>query len=229
MGALLEERLDPTVAVPQRQAEKAIPRPPSCTVADTGVEMVKKRRLSEPLGSLGRKKKAQRGPLRAVLFDFDATLTSLTELQAHRLFPIRGGTSALDVAWLREKGFGGESRIVRLGETLQALAASGAELHIVSLADRGYIVRALAILGALHFFCNRIFGWEELGSSMSKAPFIKSLMEEKRWHRDEVLFVDDQEQNLQDARNLCLTQRTRGCGLCVEELYQLQRRVCEVY
>lgn len=222
MGALLEDRLDPAVSVPQRQVMCG---PPSCTVAEsTCSDVVKKRRLDD---SIGRKKKMWRGPLRAVLFDFDATLTSLDELQAHRLFPKRGGSGAIDVAWLREKGFGGEGRIVRLGETLQALAASGAELHIVSLADRAVIVRALAILGALHFFCDRIFGWEELGSPISKAPFIKSLMEEKRWHRDEVLFVDDQERNLEDVRSLCLTHRTRGCGLCVQELYELQKRACE--
>lgn len=173
-----------------------------------------------------------RGPLRAVLFDFDATLTSLDELQAHRLFPSEGGSrsGAIDVAWLREKGFGGEDRIVRLGATLQALAASGAELHIVSLADRAVIVRALAILGALHFFCDRIIGWQELGSSYtSKAPFIKSLMEERQWNRDEVLFVDDQERNVEDARGLCLTHRTWGRGgLCAEEFRELQRLACEI-
>lgn len=160
------------------------------------------------------------------MFDFDATLTALDELQAHRLFPARSG--AIDVAWLREKGFGGEARILRLGATLQALAASGAELHIVSLADRAIIVRALAILGALHFFCDRISGWQELGSPYtSKAPFIKTLMEEKQWRRDEVLFIDDQERNLEDARGLCLTHRTRGRGLCLEELAELQRRALE--
>jgi len=166
------------------------------------------------------------GPLRAVLFDFDATLTALEGLPVDRLFPKRGGS--VDVAWLRETGFGGEERILRLGATLQALAASGAELHIVSLADRVVIVRALAILGALHFFCDRISGWEELGGLyVSKAPFIKCLMEEKKWRRDEVLFIDDQERILEDVRGLCLTHQAWGIGLCAEELIELERRAYE--
>jgi FMN phosphatase YigB (HAD superfamily) len=167
------------------------------------------------------------GQLRAVLFDFDATLTALDGLSVDRLFPQRGGN--VDVRWLRETGFGGEVRILRLGATLQALAACGAELHIVSLADRTVVVRALAMLGALHFFCNRICGWEELGGMYaSKAPFIKSLMEDKKWSRDEVLFIDDQEHNLEDTRGLCLTHHVRGSGLCLEELVELERRAYQI-
>jgi len=167
------------------------------------------------------------GPLRAVLFDFDATLSAIEGMSVERLFPQRGG--CVDVAWLRECGFGGEERILRLGATLQALAASGVELHIVSLADRAMVVRALAILGALHFFCDRISGWEEIGGLYaSKAPFIKSLMEDKKWCRDEVLFIDDQERNVEDVRGLCLTHLTWGQGLCAEELIELERRACEM-
>lgn len=248
MGALLEEPLNPVAPEPQRQAVKR--RPPSCSTAEGSCnQAAKKMRIGEvsdknneedaheaacllsstlrpALGCLRRKQKVQKGPLRAVLFDFDATLTSLYELQAERLFPKRGGS--VDVTWLREVGFGGESRILRLGKTLQALAASGAELHIVSLCDRGVIVRALAILGALHFFCDRIVGWEELNNYISKAPFIKSLMDSKQWHRDEVLFVDDQERNLEDVRGLCLTHRTWGRGLCVEELNELRKRAFQM-
>lgn len=190
--------------------------------------------LRPSIESIEEKPKSHRGSLRAVLFDFDATLTSLDGLQAHRLFPNQGRSGGIDVEWLREKGFGGEARILRLGATLQALAASGVELHIVSLADRALIVRALAIIGALHFFCDRIFGWMELAAIAeefgcryaSKAPFIKSLMEEKKWSSHEVLFVDDQERNLEDVKGLCLTHRTAGCGLTVKELDEIVMRAC---
>lgn len=168
------------------------------------------------------------GALRAVLFDFDATLTACEELQIHRIFPewSKCGHTAIDVAWLREKGFGGEGRIASLGAALQAIVACGAELHIVSMADRAYIVRALAILGALHFFGNRIVGWEELGGPVaSKGGFVRQLMQRKAWRPDEVLFVDDQERNLQDVQGACLTYRTRGrSGLCAEELAEIARR-----
>lgn len=162
------------------------------------------------------------GRLRAVLFDFDATLTCREELQLWRLFPERSGFgSQLDMGWLREKGFGGEARIQSLGRMLAALASRGAELHVVSFADREVVVRALAILGALHFFCDRIVGWQELGGltgDACKASFIKELMVTRRWRRDEVLFVDDQEQNIRSAEGLCLTHLTRGRGLSIEEM-----------
>jgi len=165
--------------------------------------------------------------VRAVVFDFDATLTACEELQVHRLFPERGfGGKEIDVAWLREKGFGGEARLAGLGRLLQALRARGAELHIASFADRAVIMRALAILGALPlFFSEHIVGWEELhGPFQSKGAYIRDLMFRRSWSFHEVLFVDDQARNLEDAAGVCLTYRTRGCGLTVEEMDALSRK-----
>jgi hypothetical protein len=228
MGVPPDERLHTSSPLPRSPSQDLICRSTSCAELEGTNKDACKRKLAASAGSLRKKRKVQKGPLRAVLFDFDATLTLLDGLEEHRLFPKLGGSGAIDVTWLREKAFGGEGRIHRLGATLQTLAASGAELHIVSLADRMVIVRALAILGALHFFCDRIIGWQELGSPYnSKAPYIKTLMEEKNWLHDEVLFVDDQERNLEEACGLCLTHRTWGRGLCVEELEQLQRRVAQ--
>lgn len=166
---------------------------------------------------------SQKPLLRAVLFDFDATLTVREELQMWRLFPEHSGFAReIDVSWLREKGFGGSDRIASLGTMLQTLAESGAELHIVSYADREVIVRALAILGALHFFCDRIVGWQELGGPMAtKGAFIKELMARRSWQREEVLFVDDQDRNIREAAGLCLTHRTRGCGLSPIEMGEI--------
>lgn len=166
---------------------------------------------------------ARRGKLRAVLFDFDATLTAREELQVWRLFPERGGFgNGIDINWLRDKGFGGEQRIQSLGSMLASLQEQGAELHVVSYADRELIVRALAILGALHFFCDRIVGWQELGvGTWSKGAYIRELMESRSWGRDEVLFVDDQEKNIHGAKGLCLTHKVRGCGLSVGEMEEI--------
>jgi len=251
MGALLEERRQPLMPVQQRQATRVNSEPGNCAAPEKSSSSSQKRRIAEsaeccvqaaptekaflPFAALGtspgstKRRRTHKGPLRAVLLDFDATLTCLDGLEADRLFPGRGGSSTIDVTWIREKGFGGESRIMRLGATLQALSASGVELHIVSCADRAIIVRALAVLGALHFFCDRIIGWQELGSPYtSKAPFIKSLMEEKRWQCHEVLFVDDQDHNLEDVRGICLTHRTWGRGLCLKELDKLQSFACDM-
>ncbi|CAK0891420.1 unnamed protein product, partial [Prorocentrum cordatum] len=83
------------------------------------------------------------------------------------------------------------------------------------------IVRALAILGALHFFCDRIFGWEELAFRHSKAAFVRDLLQRRGWHREEVIFVDDQPRNVEEVGGHCVARRTRGVGLSSEEMQEL--------
>ncbi|CAE8582897.1 unnamed protein product [Polarella glacialis] len=192
---------------------------------------------------------------RAVLFDFDATLTVREELQVWRLFPERGGFGdappppktgtkrllqsgegegndaappapvpvprAVDTVWLRQKGFGGDTRISQLGEMFEELASLGVELHIVSFAQRDNIIRALSLLGMIHFFGDRIVGWQELGGP-SKAGFIQRLMEERRWAKDQVLFVDDQARNIHEASLLCLTKKSGESGLDEGEMDEIR-------
>jgi phosphoglycolate phosphatase-like HAD superfamily hydrolase len=181
---------------------------------------------SSSSGPPAAKKQRKAGAFKAVLFDFDATLTALEGLDTDRLFPRDGrATGGIDVTWLRQHAFGGEKRIANLGVMLQSLAKLGAELHVVSYADRRLIVRAFAVLGALHFFCDRIAGYEEIGwPSATKGTYIRGLMERRDWHRDEVLFVDDQEANVEDAAGICQTYLTGGCGLTLAEMDALVRQ-----
>lgn len=184
--------------------------------AEPTVESVRTARSSEAPARLA---------VRAVLFDFDATLTSVEELQMERLFPEVYPGRGIDVAWLRQKAFGGEARIAALGTMLQELTRRGIELHVVSFADRPVIVRALAILGALHFFCNRIVGWEELGGPLaSKGAYIRELMEANSWDHEQVIFVDDQEPNIFEAHDVCITHQVQGVGLSVEEMSEIVRK-----
>jgi beta-phosphoglucomutase-like phosphatase (HAD superfamily) len=211
--------------------------------SSAGRARVRRRHISEVSSSLvpsssssssvppAAKRQRKAGSFRAVLFDFDATLTTLDGLQVDRLFPGSShgvGTGrvsgSIDVTWLRQHAFGGEARIARLGKMLQGLTALGAELHVVSYADRQIIVRGLAILGAIHFFCDRIAGYEEVGWPLvTKGTYIRRLMDRMGWRPNEVLFVDDQEANVQDASGICRTYLTRGCGLSLHEMDDLLR------
>mmetsp|Transcript_16053 Transcript_16053/g.37875 ORF Transcript_16053/g.37875 Transcript_16053/m.37875 type:complete len:258 (+) Transcript_16053:116-889(+) len=156
--------------------------------------------------------------LQAVVFDFDATLTIREGLQVFRLFPERGSGGAIDIRWLQTEGFGGERRLHALGLMLQALTQMGVELHIVSMADRDVIVRALSVLGAIHFFRHRIAGWQDLGDADTKQLYIRDLMTERGWNRHEVLFIDDQERNIEELDAVCLTHRTGPRGMNVDEM-----------
>eukprot|EP00747_Dinoflagellata_sp_TGD_P164838 gnl/TRDRNA2_/TRDRNA2_185325_c0_seq1.p1 gnl/TRDRNA2_/TRDRNA2_185325_c0~~gnl/TRDRNA2_/TRDRNA2_185325_c0_seq1.p1 ORF type:complete len:313 (-),score=48.61 gnl/TRDRNA2_/TRDRNA2_185325_c0_seq1:115-1053(-) len=166
--------------------------------------------------------------VRAVLFDFDMTLTVLEGIAVHRVFPERGFGGEINVDWVREKAFGGRQRVARLGDMLQALTACGVELHIVSFAERAIIVRALAVLGVLHYFCDRIVGWEELGAGTgAKVNFIRNLAADAGWRSCEILFVDDQERNFTGANGITMTHLVRGCGLSEDEMSEIVQKVVD--
>mmetsp|Transcript_108431 Transcript_108431/g.192050 ORF Transcript_108431/g.192050 Transcript_108431/m.192050 type:complete len:206 (+) Transcript_108431:1-618(+) len=166
--------------------------------------------------------------LKAVLFDFDLTLTVRDGIDMHRVFPERGFGGSIDVSWLQDKAFGGVDRFTRLRNMLDMLMAQGVELHIVSFADRQLIERALTALDLQRFFGERITGSHELdGTSLTaKGQFIRSLMELRSWRREEVLFVDDQAMNLRSADGLCLLHWVRGRGLSVDDMIAIECLAC---
>jgi hypothetical protein len=107
-----------------------------------------------------------------------------------------------------------------------AKLASLAELYIVSFADREVILRMLQLVGALHHFeeaSEHVFGWEELRGKATKGELIASLMRERGWHRDEVLFLDDQVDNVRSALPFCRVFWACGEGLTEDELLSLRR------
>ncbi|CAE7482464.1 unnamed protein product [Symbiodinium sp. KB8] len=162
--------------------------------------------------------KRRLGTVQAVLVDFDATLTVREEIPAWRLFPEKGGFDReVDVSWLRERGFGGEERIRGLEKMFRRLDEADVELHVVSWADRDVIERALSLLGLLTHF-KTIAGVQQLGQHSGKAAFIQNLISERSLKRNQVLFIDDQQKNVDAVAEVCLTHKTRGRGLTTTEM-----------
>eukprot|EP00439_Symbiodinium_sp_Y106_P030159 s2029_g3.t1 len=162
--------------------------------------------------------KRRPGTVQAVLVDFDATLTVREEIPAWRLFPEKGGFDReVDVTWLRARGFGGEERIRGLENMFRRLEEADVELHVVSWADRDVIERALSLLGLLTHF-KSIAGVQQLGEHSGKAAFIQTLISEKSLKRHQVLFIDDQQKNVDAVAEVCLTHKTRGRGLTTTEM-----------
>ncbi|CAJ1363139.1 unnamed protein product, partial [Effrenium voratum] len=164
------------------------------------------------------------GSLRAVLFDFDATLTVREERG-------RGGfqrCEEADVAWLRRCGFGGSERLAQLRQGLQSLHSLSVENHIVSYADRDVIERALTLVELRELF-SEVYGVQDLGEYQSKAEFIHSLMQKKGFVYSDVLLVDDQQKNIDAAAGFCMTLKTRERGMTSEDMDQvLQARPLSV-
>mmetsp|Transcript_79651 Transcript_79651/g.247370 ORF Transcript_79651/g.247370 Transcript_79651/m.247370 type:complete len:234 (-) Transcript_79651:46-747(-) len=170
---------------------------------------------------------APANPLRAVVFDFDLTLTVLPEVPRYRLFPHFDGQQP-DVAWLREVAFGGEERLGLLLRALEELQGRwGLELFVLSYAPRKIVARALELVGALRHFGQppeeRLFGYEALEAYADKGRFLAGLLEQRCWRREEVLFLDDQPDNVRPARLVCQAYWVRGGrGLGLRELGALR-------
>eukprot|EP00930_Biecheleria_cincta_P007212 TRINITY_DN108398_c0_g1_i1.p1 TRINITY_DN108398_c0_g1~~TRINITY_DN108398_c0_g1_i1.p1 ORF type:complete len:234 (-),score=44.83 TRINITY_DN108398_c0_g1_i1:257-958(-) len=163
---------------------------------------------------------------KAILFDFDATLTVVPEIPRHRIYP-GFDSQAPDVAWLQNVAFGGEARLQTLLQTLHMLRDRWrAELFIVSFAEKDTIVRTLTLLDALTFFgAQNIFGWQEMGGPFTrKGEFVLQFMQDKGLQRTDVLFLDDQADNIRSVEPACVCYWVRGGkGLTDEELQKLQR------
>jgi len=172
--------------------------------------------------------------LRAAVFDFDGTLTVLPELPRHRVFP-KFDMQEPDATWLREVAFGGSARLDLLLRTLDELQRRwGLELFVASFADRDMVVKVLEMIGGLRYFGAEpaevesfrahIFGRQELGGPFAKkGDFLQWLLRERGWRHGEVLFLDDQADNVRSARPVCLTHWVRRAqGLSSEELELLR-------
>lgn len=161
------------------------------------------------------------GLSKAVVFDFDSTLTVISEIPRHRVF-----CQEPDLNWLRQIAFGGNDRAELLLETLSHLRSRwGMELFVLSFAEKAIIARALDLLGVLQYFDDGagIYGWQEIGGPfVQKSSFLEHILRSRGWQQNDVLLVDDQHRNLLPATCISKTYWVLGHGLSVGELTTLR-------
>mmetsp|Transcript_28521 Transcript_28521/g.65904 ORF Transcript_28521/g.65904 Transcript_28521/m.65904 type:complete len:226 (-) Transcript_28521:49-726(-) len=176
--------------------------------------------------------------LRAVIFDFDQTLTVVPAIAEHKIKP-RFDDKLPNMGYLVE-AFGGAERLKCLLQALAALRSQWqTELIIVSFEERDLILAVLRLIGADEYFGlvqdgleGSVFGWQEVWGAAgrpvsNKGHFIAALMEARGWSKDKVLFIDDQPDNIKSATPVCRTHWVREAkGMTMEDIHSLQTTGC---
>jgi len=123
--------------------------------------------------------------------------------------------------------YGGSTRLEQLLHTLSALRTCwGSQLFVASFATKETVTKSLELIGALEHFGDaasgcQVFGWDELGGPC-KGDFLKRLALERGWKPEEVLFLDDQADNIRSAAGICQTFFVRGeRGLSIRNFREL--------
>mmetsp|Transcript_118592 Transcript_118592/g.382888 ORF Transcript_118592/g.382888 Transcript_118592/m.382888 type:complete len:447 (+) Transcript_118592:73-1413(+) len=165
------------------------------------------------------------GMKRGVFFDFDSTLTTPIKLPRFHRHAVADRPDIFASMTSEEiiANFGGRQRIARLATLFRSLAETGTELFIVSIGFRdSCIIPHLRAVGLAKFFlAENIYGQdsEALRSrEFAKGRLIASLMTERGWEPNEVLFIDDSARHVEGAASVCEVLKVSGRGLSEAEL-----------
>jgi len=157
-------------------------------------------------------------PLKAVIFDFDQTISVI-----HFYSDLNGYNAEKQLGCLNKwsdervvKGFGGKERLQLLEGLFKDLKEASVELYILSFGHKEVIIKALERVNLLVYFDkNLIWGEAEVKKfrsdtgeySQAKLRMILKLIREKHMYSPgEVLFVDDDDKNLdQSKKTICKT------------------------
>lgn len=140
--------------------------------------------------------------LKLVVFDFDKTLTT-----RHLYHIIHNYIK--DVGYLSQRElidiFGGQKRIDALNNMLLNLKENGSELYIMSFGVVSYMKKALHRVGISPDIFTHIYGQDTFGGIYNKSEKILQLKREKKISGNNILFVDDDKQNIDQAVKVCKT------------------------
>jgi len=157
-------------------------------------------------------------PLRAVVFDFDQTLSVI-----HYYSELRGHDNETQLKSLKTwsddavvQGFGGKERVQLLENLFKDLKEASVEIYILSFGHKEVIIQALKRVNLARYFDkNLIWGDAEVDKFCSdtgdackpKLRMIQKLIRDKhKYSAGEVLFVDDDDKNLdQSKKTVCKT------------------------
>jgi len=178
-------------------------------------------------------------PIKAVVFDFDQTISVI-----HFYSDLRGYTPDMQLRclneWSKEKvlyGFGGEERLQLLVGLLKDLRAAKVEIYILSFGYKEVITKALERVDLLMYFDkNLIWGEAEVKRfrsdtgipSQPKQRMIQKLIREKHnYSAGEVLFVDDDSKNLEQSnKTVCKTIHvSERQGMTKKEIEEVRKHI----
>eukprot|EP00927_Polykrikos_kofoidii_P004443 TRINITY_DN11750_c0_g1_i1.p1 TRINITY_DN11750_c0_g1~~TRINITY_DN11750_c0_g1_i1.p1 ORF type:complete len:322 (-),score=57.84 TRINITY_DN11750_c0_g1_i1:366-1331(-) len=146
-----------------------------------------------------------------VVFDFDSTLTSPRPMARFGGAWVIADRADLMGALTPEEvfeNFGGAQRVAHIKSLLEALSNAGVAIYIVSLGLKTSILPHLATVSLAPFFRpDRVYGqdtYELRSRHFMKGKLIREvIMQPKKWNRPDVLFVDDSEQHIGEAQEVC--------------------------
>ncbi|KAL1519070.1 hypothetical protein AB1Y20_003337 [Prymnesium parvum] len=148
---------------------------------------------------------------KALVLDFDSTLSTPTWQAGHGKWAVADNRALFQAMTLDQQiaNFGGGERIRDLTALLEALTARAVALYIVSIGYKEAFVPHLQTAGLLRFFDpERIYGQDskELRDvGFVKGALIRQIMEIQGWAHDDVVFVDDSQEHIEKASQVCRT------------------------
>jgi len=174
-------------------------------------------------------------PPRMVVYDFDRTLSkdhvfySLEDLkETHEDTQMRV-LQRMPRDQLEENvryWFDGPDRIQRLRAHLQMIVDNGAEPIIISNGYSDVIKLCLEVTGLMQYFNPvSVYGWDHRDRGGGpKADLITKLMLFRDLTYAEVLFLDDDCQNISAAERVCLVRQVQESGMLLDDMEWVEGR-----
>jgi len=185
--------------------------------------------MSLPKQSFGFNNDENASKIKLVIYDFDQTIT-----KDHLYYELDGGQEDSLNKMTDDKllsVFGGNERKERLTQHFERISTS-CELAIISFGWVGVIKLALKRMNLDKYFENSIIigkDSEELKTAGSKAKCIYRMKKDKKLKSDQVVFIDDDNQNIQKAMSYSQTVLINPrSGMTFKHMKEIEEK-CGVY
>eukprot|EP01051_Picozoa_sp_SAG22_P002833 SAG22_NODE_130_length_18670_cov_12.091379_11_plen_209_part_00 len=179
-----------------------------------------------------------RAPLQAIFFDFDSTISMPYVVERLGDWAVADRQNNFDAMTAAEvkRLFGPPQRVAAFAQLLSALITKGVALFVVSLGLMTAIKPALAPVGLLEHFC---MVWGQDSPELSAVDCVKGALiqqvmasggpgaaarrAETAWSKEQVLFLDDTMDHIENARAICGVHHVDGNGMSAADLDAIRR------
>lgn len=174
-------------------------------------------------------------PIKALVLDFDSTISTPTYLHRARQWAVADNVPLFESMSEEERimNFGGPERIAALDALLAALEAAGVRLYIISIGYKAALVPHLHTVNLARYFADeRTYGQDSPAlreASFVKGMLIGQIMRAQGWSHGDVLFVDDSSEHIERAGATCRTllvspeSKANVGGMAAAELDEIRR------